>query len=701
MQHSKPGKKTGQGAKSVMIRRRESSPPMRRVAAGVDSSAPVERRRQRVLVTAVCAGLVLACIAVYGQTLQFSFLSYDDDLYVTDTPQVQAGLTLKSVGWAFTTEKAMYFHPLTWMSHMLDCSLYGLHPWGHHLGNLLFHAAASVMLFLALRALTGRLWPSAAVAALSAVHPLHVESVAWISERKDVLCVFFWALAMGAYGLYARKGGLLRYVAVIAAFVLGVMSKPMMVTLPCALLLLDCWPLRRLDFAEPPGVTARKAARLVAEKMPLFLIAALSALSTVVMQLRGENIDVAGKVPLVTRCANALFVYALYLVKAVWPTDLAAFYPYPASRPLWQVAVAAVTLAAITVLCLAQARRRPWLAVGWFWYLGVFAPVIGILRVGDFSRADRYTHLPLIGLYIMAVWGLADLAGARHVSKRVLAALSCAALLALTVDAGIQTGYWRNDTVLFGHAIAIGQESSLAYLNMASAAAEGGQPDEAVRCLRKAVELDPQNVRALNDLGILAAQRQNYGEAETCLKKAAALNPKNAGTLQNLGMLALRQDRPEDARAYLNRALEIDPLNLKALNTLAAVAMRQGRTDEALACLQKAAEEAPGDPTVLNGLGMIAMGQQRFEDAESYFARALKIDPKGVPLLQNLGACLANRGKYEEAEAQFRKALEIDPNNPRSAGALGEILAKMGRMEEAGKYLQRAAEMQPPDMNMK
>ena len=460
---------------------------MRRTAADKDSPAQIERRRQRVLVTAVCAGLVIACIPVYGQTLRFSFLCYDDDLYVTETPQVQAGLNLKSVGWAFVTEKAMYFHPLTWMSHMLDCSLYGLHPWGHHLGNLLFHAAASVMLFLAMRALTGRLWPSAAVAALSAVHPLHVESVAWISERKDVLCVFFWALAMGAYGLYARKGGLLRYAAVIAAFVLGVMSKPMMVTLPCALLLLDCWPLGRLDFAEPLGVTARKAARLVAEKIPLFLIAAASALSTVIRQLRGENIDVAGKVSLAARCANALFVYALYLVKALWPSDLAAFYPYPASRPLWQVAGAAVMLAAITVLCLAQARRRPYLAVGWFWYLGVFAPVIGIIRVGDFSRADRYTHLPLMGLYFMAVWGLADLAKARHVSKRVLAAVSCAALLALTVDAGIQTSYWRNDTVLFGHAIAIGQESSLAYLNMGSAAAEGGRADEAERCLRKAV----------------------------------------------------------------------------------------------------------------------------------------------------------------------------------------------------------------------
>ncbi len=692
MPQSKPSKKTRQAAKPVA---------MRRTASDKDSPAQTERRRQRVLVVAVCAGFVLACIAIYAQTLGFSFLSYDDDLYVTDAPQVQAGLNLKSLGWAFTTEKAMYFHPLTWMSHMLDCSLYGLHPWGHHFGNLIFHAAASVVLFLAMRTLTGRFWPSAAVAALSAVHPLHVESVAWISERKDVLCVFFWALAMGAYGWYVRKGGLLRYAAVVAAFVLGVMSKPMMVTLPCALLLLDCWPLRRLDFSEPLGVTARKAARLVAEKIPLFLISALSALSTVIMQLRGENIDVAGKVSLATRCANALYVYALYLVKAVWPSDLAAFYPYPASRPLWQVAGAAVTLAAITVLCLAQLRRRPWLTVGWFWYLGVFAPVIGIIRVGDFAHADRYTHLPLMGLYFMAVWGLADLAMVWNVSKRVLAAVSCAALLALAVDAGIQTSYWRNDTVLFGHAIAIGQESSLAWLNMGSAAVESGKPDEAERCLRKAVELDPQSVRALNDLGILAAQRQNYAEAETCLKKAAELNPKNVGTLQNLGMLALQQGRHEDARAYLNRALALEPLNLKALNTLAAVAMGQGRAEEAQSCLQRVLNETPGDPGVLNKLGLIAMGQQRFEDAESCFVRALKIDPKGVPLMQSLGACLLNRGRYAEAEAQFRKALEIDPNNPRSASGLGEILSRTGRQEEAARYLKRAAEMQPPVMNTK
>ncbi len=300
MGHSKLGKKIKPGGKGAVVH-----PPARATGVHADSNP----RPQGRLVAVVCAALVLACIAIYGQTLAHPFVNYDDNLYVTANVQVQAGLSLKGVVWAFVTDKALYFHPLTWMSHMLDCTLYGLqHPWGHHLTNLIFHSAASVLLFLAMRVLTGALWPSAAVAALFAVHPLHVESVAWVAERKDVLSAFFWMLAMGAYGLYVRRGGVLWYAAVTAAFVLGVMSKPMMVTLPCALLLLDYWPLDRVGFTAPLETMARRTTRLAAEKIPLFLITAVSAASTYIMQSQGKNLSFGDSVPLATRCANAVVV---------------------------------------------------------------------------------------------------------------------------------------------------------------------------------------------------------------------------------------------------------------------------------------------------------------------------------------------------------------------------------------------------------
>ena len=622
---------------------------------------------QRRGVAGVCAGLVLVCAAIYGQTLWHGFLNFDDILYVTGNPHVQAGLNLKSVEWAFVTDRAMYFHPLTWMSHMLDCTLYGMHPWGHHLTNLLLHTAASVLLFLALRPLTGALWPSAAVAALFAVHPLHVESVAWVAERKDVLSACFWMIAMGAYGLHSRRGGARWYGLVALAFILGLMSKPMVVTLPCALLLLDYWPLGRVDRADTFGGMARKTASLAVEKIPLFLIAAFSGVSTYVMQAHSNNLSFGEKVPLAARCANAVVVYVLYLVKTVWPSGLAVFYPHPITRPVWQVAGAALILAAITLFCLRHARRRPYLIVGWLWYLGTLVPVIELVQAGKFSHADRYTYIPSIGVFIMAAWGVADLSAEWRVPRRAVAVGSGVALVLLTFCAGVQTSYWRDNETLFNHAIAVGQESSHAYNILGGLDLDRGRLDEARAYLTRALELDPENVNALNNLGRLAMDEKRYEDAGIFLIRALELDPKCFNALFNMGVLALKQRRNDEAGVYFKKVLYLNPEHVDALYSL----------------------------------GLAALDRGRYDEADAWLTKALDLDPKHVNALNNFGVSLIYQGRYEDARRFLQKALETDPEHISTLENLGGVLAQLGRREEADGYLKRAAELKRARMDKK
>ncbi len=660
--------------------------PVREVAA----SAPLGQKR---IVAGVCAALVLACIAVYGQTLSHEFVNYDDPFYVTDNMNVQAGLHLKSVGWAFVTDKALYFHPLTWMSHMLDCSLYGLNPWGHHLTSLLFHTAASVLLFLALRILTGALWPSAAVAALFAVHPLHVESVAWIAERKDVLSAFFWMQALGAYGLYARRRGAVRYAAVVAAFVLGLMSKPMVVTLPFVLLLLDYWPLDRVDRTVTLGAMAQKTARLTVEKIPLFLITLVSCASTLIMQVGGNNLSFGAKVPWLARCANAMVVYVLYLVKTVWPAGLAAFYPHPITRPLWQVAGAALILAAITLFCLRHARRRPYLIVGWLWYLGTLVPVIELVQAGEFSHADRYTYLPLIGVFIMVAWGVADLAAAWRVPGRALAAASCAAIVVLTLCAGVQTGYWRDSRTLFNHAIAVGQESSLACNCLGQLAMKQKRYDDARKYLTRAVELKPDYVGALTNLGKLAMDQGHYEDARAYVTRALDLDPGYVDAINNMGAIALCQGRYDESSALLTKVLSLRPDHLDALYNMGGLAIAQKRNDDAKMWLTKLLDLRPAHVDALINLAGVAIFQGKYDEAIPSLKRAMALDPKNIAALNNLGLCYKNKKEYETAQRYLRDSLALDPQNIYAMKTMGDLLAEMGRKEEAGGYRKKAVEL--------
>ncbi len=680
---------------------KKKKPSVKDVAAPPEVSKPrvQEPRAQRLMLAGVCAVIILLCAAIYGQTLSFKFTNYDDNLFVTENQYVQAGLSLKTIGWAFVTEKAFYYLPLTWISLMFDHELYGMHPGGYHVTNLLLHTASAVLLFLALRLLTGALWRSLAVAALFAVHPLNVESVAWVAERKGVLSTFFWMLALGAYGLYVRKGGTARYALIAAAFIGGAMSKPVVVTLPFALLLLDCWPLDRVNFTGPLDLMARKTARLTAEKIPLFLIAALSCLSTYVMQARGHNIVATESVSLATRCANVMVAYVTYLVQALWPSGLAAFYPFPDARPAWQVAGAAVTLAAISLFCLSQARRRPYLIVGWLWYLGTLAPVVGLVQIGSFSHADRYTYLPLVGVFIMAAWGLADLAAAWHVPKQAVAAVACTVTVALAICAGVQASHWHDSKALFSHAIAVGQESGTAYTNLAQVAIDQKKYAEAKDLLEKALAVDPNFVDALSNLGVILIKQEHPEEAKVFLTKALGLRPYHLDVLNNLGSVSMMQKRYDEAETYLTKALDLQPDAFGALNNLGNVFTAQKRYDKAKACLTKSLDIAPGNVDAIANLGKLAMAQEDYDEARARLTKALDLKPDHILALVNLGVLAIKQGRYDEAKTCLTKALDLEPDNIDALYNLAQISIAQGRNDEAKAGLTRLVGLSPSHVN--
>ncbi len=508
----------------------------------------------------VCLLLAGAILLPYLQVKDHGFITLDDPMYVTENHEVQAGLTWQGVKWAFTTMQSSNWHPLTWLSHMLDCRLYGLHPPGHHMTNVAFHLADTILLFLFLARLTRALWPSALVAALFALHPLHVESVAWVSERKDVLSAFFWLTTMWAYAGYAAAPSLRRYLPVLLSFTLGLLAKPMLVTLPFVLLLLDFWPLGRipggpapgLTEAEDPGLVPARGVyrRLLLEKIPLLALVAVSCLITMVVQADTGAMMPLAVMPLGPRIANALVAYVKYIVKLFWPYPMVFFYPL-APVPWWQAAVAGLALLALSTFLLYRARRYPYLAVGWFWYLGTLVPVIGLVQVGGQAMADRYAYIPFIGLFIMVAWGVSELtAGRRH--RQVVAATGAfMAILACLLSTWVQAGYWRNSETLFNHALQVDRNNYMAYHHLGMALANEGKTDQAIAMYRNTLALAPQYAPAYNNLGIIYAQLGRFDEAVSLFKAAIKLTPTNAVFYRNLALAYQKQGKNPEAEAVM------------------------------------------------------------------------------------------------------------------------------------------------------
>ena len=551
---------------------------------------PVERRGLY-----ACLALAAMTLAVYGPVVGFDFVNLDDPLYVYENPHVRSGLTAEGLRWAFTNLDANFWHPLTWLSHMLDWQLFGPNASGHHATGLLLHTANTLMLFLAFSRLTGRIPESAAVAALFALHPLHVESVAWVAERKDVLSTFFFMLTLLAYARYAERRSIGRYLLVAVPCAMGLMAKTMLVTVPFVLLVLDYWPLGRFGQAGRRWAAVRP---LVLEKLPLVLLAVPAGLLTILAQGRGAALAGIDLVPMDMRLATAAVGTVTYLWKTLWPVELAVHYPL-GPVPAGIAIGAALALCLLTVLAFSASKRYPWLAVGWLWYLGTLAPVSGILQVGSHAMADRYTYIPLVGIFLIAVWGASEgLSRARAVpggkKAGAIAAFAAAAIMATLVAAtGFQLQFWRNSEALFTRALAVTGPNAIADNNLATALLARGAGVEALPHILRAAQLRPEDEEMAYNAGNVLASLRRDDEARAWFERAIGLNPRFALARTNLGALLIRQGRFGEAIAQLETAASLAPDNAVTRLNLAVALARAGRTGEAAARLDEAIQLSP------------------------------------------------------------------------------------------------------------
>lgn len=611
----------------------------------------------------ICLALAAVTLAVYAQVSHFSFVNFDDPDYVANNPHVREGLSADGVRWAFTSGDAANWFPLTWISHMMDCQLFGLNSGWHHVTNAVLHAIAVILLFLFLNRATRAPWPSAFVAAIFALHPLHVESVAWIAERKDVLSAVFWFAALYWYVRYETGGARRDYWMVVACFVLGLMAKPMIVTLPFVLLLVDVWPLRR-----------RPA---VGEKIPLFVISAIGAAVTFFVQRASGAVQQFGALPLGMRAENALDSYGVYLWKTVWPSGLAVFYPYPRTIPLWQPVAAAAVLIAITVAAAAVRRTRPYLLIGWLWFLGTLVPVIGLVQVGPQAHADRYMYVPMVGLLIMLAWAGWEVAARRAIG--IVAAVLCAICIPVTAA---QIGYWANSNALFQHALDVTDDNYLAHHNLAVELLNvPGRNGDALAHLEAAVRIEPNSGKAYSDLGNALSQIPGReDEAIAAYRQAIRLLPGAAIPHNNLAnTLARTPGRMAEAIAEYQTALRLDPNYEDARKNLAAAQ----RPDSAEEHFQRgvALAKTPGQQ---------AAAKQQFE-------AALRINPNYADAHSHLGVLLAaDSAHVDEAIRHFEAALRIQPNDADAHVNLAIALSQIpGKMPEAIRHLEQAQRIHP------
>jgi protein O-mannosyl-transferase len=562
--------------------------------------------------------LIAITLAVYWQVGNHEFVNFDDNGYVTQNPHVRTGLNLDNIRWAFTSTVLGNWHPLTMLSHMADCQLYGLDPRGHHLTNLFLHIANTVLLFIFLAETTGTLRRSAFAAALFALHPLHVESVAWIAERKDVLSTLFFMLTLLAYARYVKRPGFLRYLPVVLAFALGLMAKPMLVTLPFVLLLLDYWPLRR--FQHPAGsadplVNGAPLLRLLAEKLPLFILSVIICIVTFITQ--EAVIDIAGKSPFALRIANAVVAYPGYVGKMLWPAGLAVLYPFPAGVPAWKVAGAILMIAGVSLACW-RLRRFPFLLVGWLWFLGTLVPVIGIVQVGPQAMADRYTYIPMIGLFLMVSWGIPRLMEGRRYGTAALSAAAAAVLAVLSVTSLLQTAHWKNSIELYTRAIRVTHDNFIAHVNLGNALDNKGRHGEAVFQFNEALRIKPDDAVAHADLANTFFVLRRLEEAVSHYREALRLDPGNARVHFGLGIALMEHKKVVEAAEHFAAAASIDPNYGDAHYNLGLALVERGQVEEAIRHYSEALRINPADAEIRTtlelALAQLNQGKKRERD---------------------------------------------------------------------------------------
>jgi tetratricopeptide (TPR) repeat protein len=535
----------------------------------------------------MCTALAIVTIAAFWQVPFYEFIDFDDNVYVTANPHIQKGLNWQSVVWAFRTPYAAFWHPMTMLSYMLDYQLFGLNAFGYHLTNVLLHIANTLLLFIILNEMTGALWKSAFVAAAFALHSLHVESVAWVSERKDVLSTLFWMLTMLAYMRYARRPSVSRYLLTLGVFALGLMAKPMLVTLPFVLLLVDYWPLERLQFnrlareqEKNSADIGHKWSRLILEKVPFLALSAVFSVITIFTQKSEQTLSL--NLPLITRIGNAMVSYLAYIDKMVWPGNLAVFYPHPGSNlPLWQAAAAFAALAGISALAIRLAARHKYLPVGWLLFLGTLVPVIGLVQIHSFAMADRFTYIPLTGLFIIIAWGADDFLADGRLGKIMLGISATAVLSALLICTSFQLRYWRNNVTLFEHAIRVTANNSMAYYNLGVAYSKVGRWQEAIEAYRQSTRIKPA-FDALYNLGNAYSELGRWQEAVEAYKQAIAIKPDLAQAYSNLGNSYYNLGRRMEAVEAYRQAIALKPDFAEAHYNLGVAYLQIGDKGSAL-----------------------------------------------------------------------------------------------------------------------
>jgi cytochrome c-type biogenesis protein CcmH/NrfG len=594
----------------------------------------------------ICVCLLVLTWVVFAQTLRYDFVNYDDPSYVYQNTTITSGINLANVVWAFTHVHSENWHPLTTITHMLDCQLHGLKAGWHHFTNVFLHCLAVVFLFVALQQMTGALWRSAFVSAVFAVHPLHVESVAWIAERKDVLSAVFFMLTLLAYLRYTRRPSIGRYLTVALVVGLGLMSKPMLVTLPFVLLLLDYWPLGR--FEAHRSNTGRQVLQLVMEKVPLIALSTVSSLITFLAQ-RGA-IGWTEQLPMSERITNAFVAYVVYIRQMFWPTELAVFYPHPENRlPVWEVSLALIVLAGITAAAFVFRKRAPYFVTGWFWYLGMLVPVIGLLQVGWQGHADRYTYLPQIGLYIAVTWAVTDLTRSWHFQRVALGGAAVLIVGALSCCAWLQTSYWRDSETLFTHALAVTNDNDVALNNLGIIFLDKGQLDDAISKLQAAIDLRPENAPAHDNLAKALKKKGQVAEAMVHYRKFLELDPTNVEARNRLGTALIQQGHVREAIDQWQDVLATQPENGNAASNLAWVFATSL------------------DDSIRDGTRAAEMGE-----------RALRISGGKIPMIYKvLAAAYAENGRFADAvETAHRGAdLATIQGNPGLAAELQSNIA--------------------------
>jgi tetratricopeptide (TPR) repeat protein len=577
----------------------------------------------------IFAGIFLVAIALlpYLQTLGHDFVRWDDQSYITENPYVQQGLNWSSLRWAFTTFWGGNWHPLTWLSHLLDITLWGMKPGGHHLTSVIFHSGNTLLLFLIFFQMTRALWRSALVSALFAVHPLHVESVAWIAERKDVLSTFLGLLAIRAYLGYVRQPTIKRYLIMIGLFLLSLMAKPMLVTLPFLLLLLDIWPLRRLREQR-----AEVRRQLFLEKIPLLAIAIIFSGIAIISQHAAKAIGDSGGFPLSSRLANAIVGYSLYLGKLLLPVNLAFFYPLPIHWPLATVAMCATVLLIVTAAATVCRRQLPWLLVGWLWFVGVLIPVIGLVQIGWQSIADRYTYFPAVGIFVMIAWSIP----AAH--PRLWFAAGCALIALLTLATWIQASYWRNSHALFAHATQVTQGNFYAHKFLAEGLEAENDLTGALELYKTAANERPPyaKIKIHENIANILIRQGRATEAMVELKRAIEVNPESSEAYGSMGSIKLLTNQYEDAATYLRRAIELDPQNKAAQINYGTTLVNLGRWNEAVAELAPIARAEPKRVVVRTTLALALAGRGDVDQALRELQAVVKIAPEYSPAREAL-----------------------------------------------------------------